>query len=732
MHKHKWVYLSGSLFAGVTLAGAAFAQDAVAPDEIVVTATKRSESLQSVGLSITAMSGDDLAAKGVASFADYGDSIPNLSYGATGDGSLGSRGIAIRGIQGAGATGFYIDDTPVPDSLDPQIVDLERIEVLRGPQGTLYGARSMGGTVRLITRQPDFSGVSGSLRGGLSFTKEGGVNYLTDGSLNLPVVNDLIAVSIQGFYSDETGVFDKRVTGGGGSSLTKNVDDRRAYGGQIAVRIQPSDALTVTPRIWYQRTEQDGFPFADVSPGNFVQERAFDIDEGGYDEWTLYSLTGNYVTDFGTFTSSTSYFDRKTPETEDYTAFVQAIFELAEPLPAQIDRNLRLKRFVQELRFSSDFSGPFQIVAGVFYSSSRDYNDYLPASVVDGLDDALGAGGTLGDLAFTTTRHLRTKERAVFGEASLDLVEGLTATVGLRYFSNSQRYRERGDGIISGGPVSIDRDKTTENGVTPKFLIEYQANRDFLVYASAAKGYRVGGFNGDISPTCDADLDAIGTTRDQTLSYKSDSLWNYEVGTKASLFDRKLTANVAAFRIDWSNIQQNVLLPCGFPFIGNSGKARSTGFEVELNARPVQDLRIGLAIGYADAKIVQAGAGTPQLAGSPVYQVPEWTIATNAEYSVPVTTDFEGFLRGDYSFTDASYSANNDPLNPRKRPSYSLVDIRAGVRNETFEVAVYAKNLTDEHANLADNRSLAAEAPGLPRIVTNRPRTIGLEARYRF
>lgn len=743
MRKKIGLYCSAALLAAQIVSPAARAQaqsdskasgenEAVAQGDIVVTATRRQETAQNIPLSITAMGGLELQKKGVESFADYGNSVPNLSYGATGDGSLGSRGIAIRGIQGAGATGLYIDDTPVPDSLDPHIVDLARIEVLRGPQGTLYGARSMGGTVRLITKQPEADAISGFVHSSLSFTKHGGVNIVGDTSVNMPIVSDKVALSVQAFYERDEGVFDKLI--GSGASLTsqKNIDDLSSYGAQITLRVQPTPDLSFTPRIIFQHTKQNGFPFADVSPNNFVQRRDFDITEGGKDKWALYSLTANYAASFGSFTSSTSYFDRNTPEHEDYTAFIQAIFGLTNSLPSRIDRQLKLKRFVQEVRFASDFNGPFQIITGAFYSFSRDYNDYLPASVIPGLDSALGGGGTIGDLAFTTTRHLRTRERAVYGEASLKLTESLKATVGIRYFINSQSYRERSDGVIAGGPVAIDRPTATERGATPKFLLEYHANRDVMLYASAAKGYRVGGFNGDLSPTCDADLAAVGISRAQTLKYKSDSLWNYEVGAKTSFADRKVTANLAAFRIDWSDIQQNVLLACGFPFIGNSGKARSKGFELEINARPVRSLELGLALGYTDAKITKAGNGTPQLQGSPVYQVPKWTAAVKAEYSVPVTSNFEGFVRGDYSFTDSSFSANNDPLNPRLRPSYSLVDARLGLRSDDLEFALFGKNLTNKHANLADNRSLAAEAPGLPRVVTNRPRTIGVEARYRF
>jgi outer membrane receptor protein involved in Fe transport len=745
--KHKAGFLLGAAVAVYAFPVApASAQDvaaakaqATSPDpapesgDIVVTATRRSESIQRIGLSITALGAQELDNKGVQSFFDYGTAVPNLSFASTGLGSLGSRSIAIRGVQGADTTGFYIDETPVPDSVDPRVIDIARIEVLRGPQGTLYGARSEGGTVRLITEQPELTKIAGRVHAGVSFTDQGGANYLADGSINVPLVEGKIGLRATAFYQFDEGVFDKAIgpLSAPATSLRKNVDDLSAAGGQIALRFEPASDLVITPRFLYQKVRQSGFPYADVTPENFVQRRDFDIPEGGYDEWKLYTLNASLKTRIGTFTSATSYFDRRTPESEDYTTFTTIVFGLSQALPSRIDRNVKLRRFVQENRFASDFSGPFQIIAGAFYSDTKQNELFDPPSIIPGLDAAFGGGVAPGDLAIFTDRATRTKEFAVYGEASIKLTPRLKLTAGGRYFRNTQRYNEQSDGLIIGGPVTLAPPTTRENGFNPKGSIEFQATPDVLIYGTASRGYRVGGFNGFVASSCDADIAALGLQRKDTVSFRSDNLWSYEAGIKSKFADRRVTLNAAVFRIDWNKIQQIVLPACGFPFTINSGKARSQGFELEVNLRPVDGLTAGLNLGYTDAKVTDPG-NAPIPSGTPVYQVPKWTASGNAEYATHMVGPFDGFVRGDISYVDQSFSANNDVLNPRRRPSYTLVDLRLGIRSERMELALYGKNLGNVRANLADNRSIAAEAPGLPRIVTNRPRTIGIEGRLNF
>jgi len=720
----------------------ATAADAAAPggeslQEIVVTATKRSEDLQNVGLSMTALTAEQLQSKGVQQFFDYGTSIPNLSFGVgSADGSLASRGVALRGIQGANTTGFYIDDTPVLETLDPHIVDVARIEVLRGPQGTLYGAESMGGTVRIITAQPTATAFSGQTHVGMSGTEHGSLNEIVEGDVNLPLVSNVLSVRASGFYQFDSGYFGKGLgpESAPPTSTLHDVGSMQYYGGQIALRWEPVEGLAITPRVMYQQTAQDGAPYALNSPSNLMQREVFNINEGGTDKWWLASFTVNYAVPFGTFVSSTAYFERKTFETEDDTDVLTFDLGLPSPMQSPITRKLDLRRVAQEMRFASSFSGPFQMILGGFYSDSTRPRDYEWTGV------GLGAAtGTSNDLALAFIDSRGATEYAVFGDVSYDILSNLKATVGARWFRDSATFNQYTNGLFFGGVPSIyNAPPTSETGVTPKYLLEYQVTPDLLAYASVAKGFREGGNNIALPPGpppggCDQDLANLGVSASQFATFKSDSLWNYEVGVKSSFLDRRFTLNASGFVINWDKIQQQISLPrCGYGVTGNSGAARSTGFELEFSGRPLPELTLGLGFGYEDARITEQALGDPQAVGSPVYQVPGITIASNAEYERHLTSEWSGFTRVDYSHVGESWSANNAQVNPLKRPAYDIADVRLGVRNERYEFVAFVKNLTNEHANLGDAILIGAQIPGQPRFLINRPLTAGVEARVRF
>ena len=275
---------TGRAVAQQATAGAAPGQGL---EEIVVTATKRTEDIQNIGLSITAFSAAQLEDKGVEQFFDYGTSVPNLTFSTgAGDGSLAARGIYLRGVQGANTTGFYIDDTPVLETLDPHIVDVERIEVLRGPQGTLYGAESMGGTVRIITAQPDASAFSAQLHSSGSYTQHGSWNELVEGDVNLPLSSTL-AFRASGFYQFDSGWFDKWIgpEAGPPKQILQDVGSMTYYGGQVALKFEPVQDLSIVPRILFQETDEVGDPYATYYASNLVQREVFDITEGGTDRW---------------------------------------------------------------------------------------------------------------------------------------------------------------------------------------------------------------------------------------------------------------------------------------------------------------------------------------------------------------------------------------------------------------------------------------------------------------
>lgn len=760
--------LKGALMLGTGLVAVpAYAQDQDQDfggiDEIIVTASKRSESLQDAAIAITAFSGEDLERSGATEFFDYASKVPNLGFAAEADGRFDSRKTGLRGVFGAGqsstggTTGFYIDDLPVPETMNPRVMDVERVEVLRGPSGTLYGARSMGGTIRMISKQPDLNENSSRAHAMISDVSEGGANYQIDGATNLVIQDGKAAVRIMGYFGENSGVFDRvRNPNSPGPDFAdqKNVDDETFYGGQISGLLQVSESISFTPRFIYQRIEADGLPFADNETDNFVQERSFNIEEPGRDEFYIASGTFNVELDIGNIVSATSYFDRSIVEDEDET-FVLQFFFGTPPVASPITETVDFEAFVHETRFTSAFEGPFQITAGFFYQETEQFLEYPPAlapglsaAFTQIINDACAADpactdepiplspGALGtDLIFETQSSFDTDEIAFFGEASFDVNDWITATVGGRWSDSKAIFEVASDGLANGGPTSLPRNSQSESSFNPKFLLEAQVDEDVNIYATASKGFRIGGVNGNVPVDfCADDLAALGNPDPESLrTFDSDSLWNYEVGVKTSLADNRATLNVAAFQIDWSDVIQFVRLSCGFQFIANAGNARNRGLEVELNVAPAPGWEFNLGMGYTDAKFTKITNPFAAInVGDRVQQVPEWTFTGGGQYMFGISDNMDGFVRGDFSYYGDSLSANNEATIPRKRPSWTLVNMRAGIIKEGWELTAFVNNLTNEHANLADNRSIAAEHPDRQRIVINRPRTVGVEVRTNF
>jgi iron complex outermembrane recepter protein len=765
---------------------AAAAQAALPSDsleEVVVTAQKRSENLQSVPLSITSFSSLQLEQKSIASFADYGTRVPNLAFAPTGDGIGTSRSISIRGISGNDTTGFYVDDTPLPDSIDPRILDVDHIEVLRGPQGTLYGARSMGGTVRIITKKVDLSEFSATVHGGASKTdRTNRGNWTADATVNIPLIKDQVALRLTGFYDQQAGYFKRsfctdpattdptlanpcRPLSTTGITTLNNIGALDTYGGAASLTIKLGDNLTITPRLMTQRASYNGFPLADVvtTPGNgfgypvpvdayalpklvprnFTQARSFNVAEGGSDSWDLASLAIKWKTDLGEFVSSTAYFGRRVFETEDETDFIWSVVTSGAggaPQPGPISELKNYQRFVQEVRFASDLKGPMQFVVGAFYSDLHGripFAAYYPPATVPGLDNTLGGPGfqfspDYKDLVFWQDFRTKVKEPSVFGELYYNLTDALKLTVGARWYQVKTSSAGFEEGLATNNPELTPSPEVTktESGVNPKVQLDYHVTADHMVYATAAKGFRPGG----VVPAVPAGLGCElppGTNLADTRSYKSDSLWNYELGAKTAWLDHRLTVNASVFDIRWKNIQQPVLLACGFQYIANGGAAESKGGEAELHFRATAALDLSLGIGYQDAKITEKGT-SPQLPGSPVYQVPDVTANGGVTYTTAIGHDMDLVWGVDYAYIGRSFSGNNDPANPRERPSYGLLNGRIALTRGSTEYALVGKNLSNEAANLGDSRSIAAETPGRPRLLVNQPRTVGLEFRTHF
>ena len=770
-----WRNLTGSTcFAALIVAGSitpTIAEDEKAfggLEEIVITASKREQTLQEAGMAVTAIGAQDLERMGATGFADFAVRVPNLGFGSESDGRFNANSPAIRGVFGINTTGFYIDDTPVPMSIQPRVIDVARIEVLRGPQGSLYGARSMGGTIRLITQQPDFDGVSGSAHATLSTVKEGDINWSVDASVNLPVVEDKLAVRATAYFGQNSGIFDRVyqptwVDADGNTiantapafETNENTDDETYGGFQLVAKAQISENVTFTPKFMYQKVDADGLPFADIDPGNFNQIRFFDTEEPGSDRWWLASGTLNWDLDNGTIVSSTSYFDRFLNEREEEHSFLHSLVSQAfglpiNPLESPIDESEAFTSFVHETRYTSDFDGPLQLTAGVFFQRTKNHLQY-PGSFQLGLWDAVtafvpesvaedpidGFGLFRNDLIFSTDSFFNTKEYAAFGEATYNITEAISITAGGRWYKTETETQIESNGFANGGASRVPGDPTkdfskqSESGFNPKVLLQANVNEEFDVYASASKGFRIGGSNGNLPlGLCGDELDAKGINPAEVTTYDSDSLWSYEVGFKAKLADNRVSLNAAAYLIKWSDIAQQNRLACGFQFFDNAGKAEVKGFEIELMAAPIDGLTLTFALGYADAKITDPEGVVGISAGDKVQGVPNWTVAASSEYIFPLANAMDGIIRADFNHYGRSFSTNNGEQ--RLRPAWTALNLRAGVIRDDWEITLFVDNLTNEHANLADSRAIAAETAGRPRIVTNRPRTIGIDVRTRF
>ena len=364
----------------------------------------------------------------------------------------------------------------------------------------------------------------------------------------------------------------------------------------------------------------------------------------------------HWKTGIGELVSSTSYFSRKVVETEDETDFVYAAITAGaggEPQPSGITEEKDYQEFVQEVRFVSALQGPVQFVAGGFYSDTHGrlpFAAYYPPATAPGLDLTLtgvpGAELTPGypNAIFAQDFHTDIKEPAVFGEVSYPPIEPLKLTAGLRWYqvkTSSEGYEL---GLATGGgPPVVSPPATRPKAASIRNSRRIITSRqDQMVYVNVAKGYRPGGIV-PIVPTgeagtatdCTAALKAVDPNINisQTRSFQSDSLWNYELGTKTAWLDHRLTVDAAAFYIKWKNIQQEILLSCGFQYTANAGAAVSKGGELEVRARPTDPLEMSLGLGYQDAKITQASIESPQAVGSPIYQVPDWTGNGSVQYT---------------------------------------------------------------------------------------------------
>ena len=668
-------------------------------DVVNVTAQKRAERLQDVPAAITAVTGAQIEKGGYDEFDDYARTVPGLSFV---DRGPGKTKITLRGIS-SGVTmdnqspvGVYFDEMPVSyPSFNPdlRLFDVDRIEVLRGPQGTLYGAGSMGGTIKVITRKPELNLFEGSVNGVYSSTRFGTDNWRLNAMVNVPLVTDKAALRAVVYKRDEGGFVDNVALG------STNVNRDRTEGLRLGGRWVLSPDLELLATAFSQRTKLGGTQETNPALGELKQERQ--VLESGIDNFDQYNLTINYDLGWAKLLSSTSRFDRNPSSSRDISAFVL----LGQPI--SLNNEYPSKRFSQEFRLTSPGNQQWDWIAGAFYIDQKDpLIQHAP----------VGTPPTMSLLDSVIDR--RESQKALFGELSYRFTGQLKGTLGLRWFDVRQSFNLDSSGPIVGGHRT-DAGEASETGVTPKLLLSYQLATTQLLYVQAAKGFRVGGTNN----TLPVDPDTGQATPTQ---FKSDSLWSYEAGIKSELWDRRASLNASLFYIDWTGIQVNIPRSDGFSYIANAGKASSRGVELELAARLTENFQVAAAVSYTDARLAKDEPGLGGKNGDRVPAVPRVTASLMGRYETHLHTGLYGSLQADVQHVGNSYNAFN-AATADLQGAYTLTNLRAGLSTDQWDLSMFVENLTDERATLFVDTGL-----GDKRVNVNRPRTIGISATYHF
>ena len=742
LHCRILVRVAVSSALGLTLSMPSMAADAQL-EEIIVTAQKRTQSLLSVPISITALAGDNLSKLGITEFVDYLYRVPGLGFSSVGTfGNRGNRQINLRGISsnvGSPTVGYYIDETPMR-FVDPRLFDLERVEVLRGPQGTLYGAGSMGGAIRVITNKPDSSAFDASVAGTLSYTDGGEENYAMNGMVNVPLAEGKAALRVVAYYQQDGGYVDNRPEERQplpeyqySESAAKLIDVRDNYndedssGVRAVLTVTPTEQLTIEPGIYYQSTTADAWTTYVAEMGDLKSNF---LEMSPHEEtFTIYSLNVSYDFGWAELLSASSYSEYELLTTEPFDRVLPGALGLPFPYVAPYRTNEEQEVFTQELRLTSTGSGPWKWIGGLFYQQD-DLTTKQRYVTPDINDDLFGGAPVVpGGRLFVFDAEREESQFAVFGETTYSVTPKLDLTAGLRWFDNDSDRYAVADGLFNGGE-SITDVNAAEDGFTPKVQASYRTNENTMVFATIAKGYRPG-FGTVVPPPglCDADLAAIGVTNPSD-QVDSDELWSYEVGSKASLMDRRLTIQGAVYFNQWDDLQQSIDLPtCGFVLSANAGKAESKGFELEVNAMPIDGLVLDLAIGYVDAELTESAPGLGAQSGDRLVYVPDWSFSVGATYTHAIAAQMEAFYHADYQYS-GDMTFNYDPSVPDlyQRDAFGTGSLRAGLKKNQWQVAAFVDNVSDERPALGSLRFLTSGTL----TYTLRPRTYGVNLSYEF
>ncbi len=780
----------------------AFAQDPPAgaqedDDEIVVTATLREQNLMDIPFSINAQTEADIRRSGATTIEDLSRNVAGLSIQNLGP---GQSQVSVRGVSAGQIVrdqpgvkeqvGVYLDDSVISLSLftpDIDLYDLNRVETLRGPQGTLFGSGSVGGTLRYITNQPDLGSLGGSVEANINVAAGGDLGGHLKGMINLPL-GENAAIRAVAYHSEFAGFIDARFEGD--TAFTENINDGHRTGGRIALRFE-SGGLTITPRFLYQEIRAHGFnrqevynlyanPFTTNAGGRppiqlGERQQHLLLEEGFRDDTYIADLNVSY--DFGpvVLTSVSSYIHRDILVSRDASALTHSVsIDLGyQPgaflIPSNLVDTTDLDSVTQELRLSSNYEGPFQWVIGGFRSEvDRFYRQRLPTPGYDVFTDIrFGAGtaaattvaGFPGNSPYAANLPYDIRQTAVFGEATYNFTDQFAVTAGGRYYW----FEEERDFVSSGLFSNLDTDlneRTKSDGFSPRVIATYEVVDNIRVNAQASKGFRLGGVNDPLNiPLCSGGAGGIDAqTYGNRPTYEDETLWNYEVGVRGRR--RGLNFAAAAFYTDINNLQVTADAgTCSSRIVFNVPSAHTMGVEVEVSAEPVDGLDLSVSGSWLEAEFdsdVTTTAGVVIAGmrdGNRLPSVPRFQLSASASYSFPVGDGAEGYVGASYQHVGSRYTQPSDQENnPRifvhglpfggapagaattvdlRLPSYDYVNLSAGIDwDNGLGVMLYVTNLFDENALLSFDR----ERGGRARLGFNvgQPRIIGVTLRKRF
>ena len=766
------VFAAGGMTQAVAQGGeAATGQSAI--DEIIVTSTRRATSLNDTAVSIAAIGGEEIARRNLTEMNDYLRAIPGVNLMDTG---VSQNSVTIRGLtidpqnssfNSSPTVGIYLGEISLgglalrSGSADLRMIDLERVEVLRGPQGTLFGSSSLGGAVRNIPVAPNLQEVQGSFKTGYSNTaKFGGDNTKFEGVVNIPLIEDTLGIRAVAYRHHNSG-FIKNIAGTqlatnglvngraetraadavanyGGSELYQNKDDlgNSTYtGGRISALWKPSEEFSLSIQYIKQEAEQEGWPYQQINIGKYVQvshQFGNNIpilsakEQGLTDDISITHLVAEYDFGWATGLSLSAWMEEDGARYDDIS-FLVGGSPLAQPWTGSTEA------FTQEFRLVSQLEGPLQYVVGLYYED----NETLTTADAYATSD-LSMSIFLNPVDPTDPQIIdqffdRTLEqKAFYGELSYELSDEFTLTVGGRRFDyeRAQRYFLSGAVGNNDAPGGVE-----ETGTNFKANLSYKPNDDTLLYAQWAEGFRLG--NATVTPpssACDVDDNGTFDGTDVRLddSFDADSTENFEIGAKLTLLDSRLQLNAAAYRIDWQDIPLIISPPPGPPcfssFTDNVGDARSQGVEIEMVYQLSEDFRMNLGGAFTDAELTGVVPGVPFSVGDRLPGAPEYSFNFGLEHDFEVA-NYPLFIRLDYAFVGKYYARPGETggLGNPTIGDYGQINLNAGIEVENFTFELTAQNLANEdaltHVSVFTSRGESYRL---------RPRTVGLNATYKF